>query len=215
MVIAILTVKQSRYLHLLLKMATQLSDHIPEKAAIAVLNLLTEHTVNIKITGHRSSKHGDFRKLQNGEFQITVNGDLNKYHFLLTLVHEIAHLRTYLQKKRHKPHGIEWKRNFQRLMLPFLNPEIFPNDLLPHLAKHLKNPRASTGTDTNLTYALKQHDAHSEKHFIFEIPEGSLFRFKNKNYIKGSLRRTRFECVQVDSKKKYLFNKNAQVKALE
>lgn len=196
-------------------MSDQLLNYIPKSAVAQVLELLTKYPVEIKITPHRSSKHGDFRKLRNGQLQITVNSDLNKYQFLLTLIHELAHLITFLKKKHHKPHGIEWKENFKYLMLPFLNPEIYPNDLLPHLARYLKNPKASTGSDTALSYALKQYDPNSEKRFIFELPVGSLFSFKNKQYIKGNLRRTRFECVQISSKKKYLFNRNAEVTAVQ
>lgn len=190
-------------------------NHIPIEAAGAITELLSKHPVKVKISSHRSSKHGDFRKLKNGQLQISVNHDLNPYQFLLTLVHELAHLVTYQEKNRHKPHGIEWKRNFQHLMLPFLSPDIFPSELLPYLANYLKNPKASTGSDTKLAYALKQYDEDSEKHFIFELPSGSLFSFKNENYIKGDLRRTRYECIQVSSKKKYLFNRNAEVTAVQ
>lgn len=192
-------------------MHTSLIEHIPENATKPLLELLQKNPVQIKIVKHRSSKHGDFRSLKNGDLQISINSDLNKYQFLLTLIHELAHLVTYLEKKHHRPHGIEWKRNFQHLMLPFLNPAIFPNDLLPYLAKYLKNPKASTGSDTQLTYALKQYDPNSGTHLIFELPLGSSFLYKKKKYIKGDLRRTRYECIQLGTHKKYLFNKNAEV----
>ena len=29
-----------------------------------------------------------------------------------------------------KPHGDEWKKEFQKMMLRFLNPEYFPEDIL-------------------------------------------------------------------------------------
>jgi len=140
---------------------------------------------------------------------------LNSYQFLLTLVHEVAHLVTYKQKKHLKPHGIEWKRNFQHLMLPFLQPTIFPPHLLPYLAKYLKNPKASTGSDVNLTYALKQYDEKSGKCFIFELQQGTLFLFKDKTYKKGNKRRTRIECVEIHSNRTYLFNQNVEVKLIK
>ncbi len=192
-------------------MIQKLSKYIPENSIDLVQEILEEHYIKIKIVNNRTSKHGDFKRLLNGSFQITINNSLNKYHFLLTLIHEIAHFVTYKQNKRAKPHGIEWKRNFQHLMLPFIQPLIYPQELLPVLANYFKNPKASTGADVKLTYALKQFDENTGKSFIFELNEGNLFNFKGKTYKKGATRRTRIECVEMHSKRTYLFNQNAEV----
>ena len=189
-----------------------LSKYIPNDAIEQVEGILKDHPIEIKIVNNRITKHGDFKKFKNGNLQITINNSLNKYQFLLTLIHEIAHLVTFKLYKRVKPHGIEWKMNFQHLMLPFLQPTIYPEELLPYLANYLKNPKASTGSDVNLTLALKQYDEMSGKSFIFELPLGSIFTFNNKSFKKGNKRRTRFECVELSSKKNYLFNQNAEVK---
>lgn len=193
-------------------MIEKLSKYIPENAIELVDEILTNHPISIKIVNNRATKHGDFKRSKNGALQITINNSLNEYQFLLTLIHEIAHLVTYKQHKRVKPHGIEWKLNFQHLMLPFVQPAIYPEKMLPHLANYLKNPKASTGADVNLTYALKQHDEMSGKNFIFELQHGSIFTFNNKIFKKGNIRRTRFECIEINSSKTYLFNKNAEVK---
>lgn len=203
--------------HLLLhnKMTEILAKYIPEKSKDLVSEILDNHPIFIKIVNKRTTKHGDFKKLKNGNVQITINNNLNKYQFLLTLIHEIAHFTTFKQYIRVKPHGIEWKRNFQHLMLPFIHPSIFPENLLPHLANYLKNPKASTGADPQLTYVLNMYSKNSEKNFIFEIAYGSLFLFKNKKYKKGAKRRTRYECIEIDSLKTYLFNQNAEVTICE
>ncbi len=189
----------------------ELSKYIPKNAIELVREILSNHPINIKIVNNRTSKHGDFKKVKTGALVITINNNLNEFQFLLTLIHEIAHFTTYKQFKRVKPHGIEWKLNFQHLMLPFLQPTIYPKNLLPYLAKYLKNPKASTGADVNLTLALKQYDEISGKNFIFELEHGSIFTFNNKSYKKGNKRRTRYECTQLDSNKTYLFNQNAEV----
>jgi hypothetical protein len=93
------------------------------------------------------------------------------------------------------PHGAEWKHTFQRLMIPFIRPEIFPHNLLPLLARHFKNPKASSDTDATLALALKQFDErNTEKNYIFEIPYGSQFRIDNgKVFKKIALRVKRYE----------------------
>lgn len=192
-----------------------LSKYIPENAVNLVKEMLINHPVQIKIVNKRNSKHGDFKLTKNGDLQITVNNNLNSYQFLLTLVHEVAHFVTMKEKKHLRPHGIEWKRNFQHLMLPFLRPIIFPQHLLPYLAIYLKNPKASTGSDVNLTYALKQYDDKSGKNFIFELQHGSIFIFNNKTFKKGNVRRTRIECVEISSNKRYLFNQNTEVEFIK
>jgi hypothetical protein len=176
-----------------------------------VFELLENYPCHLKIVKNRKTKHGDFRKFSNGDYQITINNDLNIYRFLLTLVHEMAHLVTYKKKKNVKPHGIEWKRNFQHLMLPFVNPEVYPGEILPFLAKYLINPRASTDADANLSLALKQYDELSNKSFIFEIPMDTKFTHNNRIFIRGNKRRTRYECIEVQTDKKYLFHQNAEV----
>ncbi|MCH3880791.1 MULTISPECIES: SprT-like domain-containing protein [Tenacibaculum] len=192
-----------------------LIKYIPEKAIPLVEYLINEHNINLKIVSQRQTKHGDFRKLANGKMQITVNNNLNEYQFLLTLIHEIAHHVAHVKFGRVQPHGKEWKTVFQHLMLPFLQPEIYPKEIVPFLAKYLKNPKASTDADVKLSLALRGFKAETGKNFIFEIPNGSVFKFKNKLYKRGAKRRTRYECLQIQTKRVYLFNQNVEVELYE
>ena len=193
-------------------MSNSLHKSLPPNARSLVDELLETQHVTVKIAKKRKTKHGDFRVFPNGDCQISVNNNLNPYQFLLTLVHEIAHLRVFKDAKRDKtPHGTLWKTQFKHLMLPFLKPDIFPLDLLPHLAKYLKNPKASTGSDVKLSRALKQYDVNSGKNFIFELKEGTAFKYNNKIYVLGKKRRTRFECLAVQTQRIYLFNQNTEI----
>lgn len=198
-------------------MQTPLLDFIPAAAHSLVSELLAIDNLVVKVKNERKTRHGDYRALSNGQHQITVNSNLNPYRFLITLIHEVAHFEAY-KKYGHaiKPHGKEWKRTFQHLMLPFLRPEIFPMDLLPLLANHFKNPKASSDTDTVLALALKQYNEDNDKTYVFELPLGTTFKLYNGRIFKrGIQRRKRIECVEVKSGKLYLFNPNAEVEVLE
>lgn len=193
-----------------------LARYIPEHAVKPVFDLIVANQVHLKIVNERQTRHGDYRRGHTGKHEITVNASLNKYRFLITLIHEIAHLVAFEKFGRNiKPHGEEWKFTFQRLMVPFIRPEIFPGQLLPLLARHFKNPSASSDTDTTLSLALKQYDAQNDKNYIFEIPYGSVFRIKNgKIFKKLAVRTKRFECIEISSGKTYLFNPNAEVELI-
>ncbi len=197
-------------------MKNTLHEYIPQNAVAMVLNLLKHDHLTVKIKKERKTRHGDYIRLPNGKHQITVNSNLNKYRFLITLIHEIAHFEAYKAYGRFiKPHGLEWKRTFQHLMLPFLNPGIFPNDLLPLLAKHFKNPKASSDTDVELAYALKQFDDTTDKTYVFELPLGSIFKIHNGKVFQISHKRVkRYECVEVKTGKLYLFNPNVEVEII-
>ena len=198
-------------------MQNKLQDFISIHALPKVLKLLEHDNLLVKIKNERKTRHGDYMRLANGKHQITINSNLNKHRFLITLIHEIAHFEAYKSYGRFiKPHGIEWKRTFQHLMLPFLNPEIFPIQLLPLLAKHFKNPKASSDTDVKLALALKQFDEPNDKTYIFEVPKGSNFKLYNgKIFEMGKKRVKRYECIEIKSGKLYLFNPNAEVELLK
>ena len=193
-----------------------LFKYIPEHSVDAVFELIKVNQVHLKIVNERLTRHGDYRKGLSGKHVITVNTSLNKYRFLITLIHEIAHLVAFEKYGRNiKPHGDEWKLSFQRLMVPFIRPEIFPSQLLPLLARHFRNPKASSDTDATLALALKQFDPENDKNYIFEIPYGTFFRIHNgKIFKKVALRLKRYECLEISSGRTYLFNPNAEVELL-
>ena len=198
-------------------MQTTLFDFIPTASHSIVKTILDNDNLMVKVKNERKTKHGDYRQLSNGKHQITINSNLNQYRFLITLIHEIAHFEAYNKFGRFiKPHGKEWKMTFQHLMLPFLRPDVFPLGLLPLMAKHFKNPKASSDTDAQLALALKQFDERNDMTYVFEVPLNQTFKLYNGRVFKrGDKRRKRYECVEVNSGKLYLFNPNAEVEVLE
>jgi len=196
--------------HVLLK-------YLPEHAVVPCFELIRNKGVNLKVVNERVTRHGDYRLLPDGSHQITVNANLNPYRFLITLIHEIAHLVAFeTYGRRIKPHGREWKQTFQQLMLPFLRPEIFPSTLLPLLANHFRNPKASSSTDANLSIALKRFDQPGEGSLLYELPLGSIFCIKNgRTFKKGPRNVKRYQCVEIGTGRLYLFQPNAEVQAIK
>ena len=190
-----------------------IGEYVPKAAIEPCYELLRSQQVRIKVVSHRVTKHGDYREMPSGYHQITLNASLNPYRFLITLIHEIAHLLAFEKYGRQiKPHGSEWKQTFKDLMLPFLRPEIFPSELLPLLAKHFINPKASSSTDVKLSLALNRFDGGEDRTYLRDLPQGSVFRIHNgKHFEKGMKRVKRIECKAVDSGRVYLFQPHTEV----
>lgn len=198
-------------------LVSELFQYIPENSHPYISQLVKNDNLLIEIKNERKTRHGDYKELAAKKYQITVNNNLNRYRFLITLVHEIAHFETYQNFNRFiKPHGKEWKRTFQRLMLPLLNPEVFPIDVLPLLANHFKNPKASSDTDVQLSQALRRYDVDNNKTYVHEVKIGSRFKIYNgREFKRGNKRTKRYECIEINSGKLYLFNANAEVEIVD
>ena len=190
-----------------------LARYIPEQTVAPIAEHIVNLKVHLRITKERSSKLGDYRAPSDGRgHRISINHNLNQYAFFITLVHELAHLVTW-NHFQHKvnPHGLEWKRYFQELMLPFQDKGIFPNDVELALRRYLKSPAASSCSDPNLQKVLSHYDSEPVIH-LDDIPPGARFGLNNGMvFIKGEKRRTRYRCVEEKSGKAYLVSGIAEV----
>ena len=197
-----------------------ITNRVPPDALAHCVALFEENPFQLKITRNRKSKSGDYRYDRRTDLSIvTVNSGLNKYAFLITLIHEIAHHTTRLRHRSTvQPHGPEWKNEFRNLMLPLVNPLVLPDDLIRLLARHLKKPKASTWSDGPLSMALRKYNGEpfdiTELH-LDEIPEGKEFAFNDKVFTKINRRRTRILCKDSVSGRKYLIPGQAVVKVIE
>ncbi len=194
-----------------------LEKYIHKDAAKTIAQWIVNSNCNFKITKSRSSKFGDYRPPYGSSgHRISVNHDLNAYAFLITTVHEFAHLKTWNEnKQRVKPHGLEWKANFRNLMLPFLEMDIFPIDIQTAVSSYLQNPKASSCSDTDLFRTLNQYNVQKEGLLTVEnIPHKSVFFLKNgRAFEKGEKLRKRYRCVEIDTRRVYLFSPLAEVKS--
>jgi SprT protein len=191
-----------------------LSKYIPDPAVPIIAEWIYVYDFKLKIKKSRSSKYGDYRPpLENTNHHISVNHDLNPYAFLITLVHEIAHLSNYKKNSNNvKPHGEEWKQEFRILMVPFINLEVFPTDVNNALTHYLRNPAASSCSDISLLRILKKYDKREGAIFLEDLPAGTIFIFgRGRHFKKGEKIRKRFCCLEINTRRKYLFNPLSEV----
>lgn len=191
--------------------------HLPDKSISYCYELWRSHPFRFLVTKKRETKLGDYRyHYQHKSHTITVNGDLNKYTFLVTFLHEVAHLKAQvLYGSRIKPHGLEWKNEFKSLLYPVMTEEVFPENVLNALKNYLRNPKASSCTDIELLKALGEHDENNHLLFLSDVGRGDTFRFNKKYYIKESSIRTRAICKELKSGKKYYISEGAQVEVFQ
>lgn len=195
-----------------------LSKYIPDEAAPLISKWIDHYRCDFKISRNRDTKLGDYRPPQRGDgHKISVNHNLNKYAFLVTTVHEFAHLQTWNEHKQQaKPHGLEWKNNFKKMMQPFFELDIFPMDVKKAIVSYLQNPAASSCSDLNLYKTLRSYDQKDPTLLSVEkIPDQHAFIMKNGRIFKklGKIRK-RYRCVEVKTGLIYLFSPIAEVKLL-
>ncbi|MFZ1529319.1 MAG: SprT-like domain-containing protein [Ferruginibacter sp.] len=187
-----------------------LIPYLPEGSFEPVLHYIQTYKVQLTITRSRQSILGDYRHAWgNKGHRISINGNLNKYSFLITLLHELAHLFTF-ERHHHRAaaHGKEWKAEFGKILAEFVEKKIFPPDIETTLLQSLKNPAASSCADSKLMRVLRNYDEKKDGHFLVEqLPEGSLFRIKGgRLFKKGAKMRTRYKCFEPATGKYYLFS---------
>lgn len=199
-------------------MSATLLKYIPEDALPTVRKWFKTYSFHLRISKSRVSKYGDFRPASRGKAdRISVNGDLNQYHFLITLCHEVAHVACW-QRYQNKvnPHGKEWKSIYTELLSDLLQHIRLPESLQSAVQQHMQQPKASSCSDPQLLRALKKFDPENNKVFLEEIPIHSTFHFRGGRFFtKGAKRRSRFECIELGTNRKYLINGNAEVELSE
>lgn len=194
-----------------------LKKYIPSEAIDITIRYLKEYKIHLRITKNRNSKLGDFRPpVRSGVNKVSINFDLNEYAFLITLIHETAHVYVWENYgNKPKPHGREWKDAFRELMNPILDENIFPEDIDFALRRYLRNAKASSGSDVNLSRILGKYD-NSTYIVLEDLPMNAVFRINNgKTFRKLEKRRTRYMCICLDDQKNYTINPLVKVEQIK
>lgn len=196
-----------------------LASYLPEGTFDQVMAFLLQYKVHLTITRERASILGDYRHPDgNGKgHRISINGSLNRYSFLITLLHEIAHLTTFNKyANRVAAHGKEWKQEFSAILRDFVGKGYLPHDVEQAVRQSMSNPAASSCADENLMRVLRNYDDRKDTHFLVEqLPLHQLFRTKDgRIFRKGERIRKRYRCEEVASKRIYLFSPVYEVEVL-
>ncbi|HTA82149.1 MAG TPA: SprT-like domain-containing protein [Bacteroidia bacterium] len=196
-----------------------LLKYIPETAVDIIAGWIYSFDFKLKIKKARASKYGDYMPPVKGKnHQITINHDLNKYAFLITLIHEIAHLSAWKKFGNNiASHGKEWKQEYRVLLHPFLNETVFPADIIASLKAYMIDPAASVCNDTKLFRVLNKYNTtQTDLHLLEDLPLMSVFETTgNEKFIKQKKYRTRYLCTKISTKEEYLFHGLAQVKPVK
>ncbi len=195
---------------------SELGQYLPANCWQSVIDYLNEFKVHLTITKQRKSILGDYRKNGYlGVHRISINGNLNRYSFLITLLHELAHLIAFEKFGfRIQAHGKEWKNVYSHLLDEFLKKQVFPKDVQYELVKTLKNPSASSCAEDSLIRVLKNYDNSSfvSSTFVETLPENALFKTDSGRIFKKITKlRKRIKCIEVKTGKVYLFSPVCEV----
>jgi SprT protein len=191
-------------------------NYIPPNAQSYCKALKAQYEFKFILKKSRLTKLGDFRVSRaSGQYSVSVNHDLNPYQFLITFIHELAHLKVAEEHPRSvKSHGREWKNAFKELLQPILKDDVFPEPIYTVLKKHMLNPKAAAGSDPRLWNALKTFDVSVESQQLISVADGTSFIFRNKQFTKLKKRRTRILCKAKGTNRLYLIPGVAEVETL-
>lgn len=195
-----------------------LQKFLPTHTYDAVAQYLQYYKVHLTVARERKSILGDYRhRTHFSNHRISVNGNLNHFSFLITLLHELAHLLTFEQHgSKVLSHGKEWKMIYGKLLHQFVQNKIFPADIEKELLSSLKNPAATSCAEDGLIRVLRKYDdAKTHIRLVEEIAENGLFRCNDgRIFKKGEKMRKRFKCIEVQTGKVYLFSPVYEVETI-
>jgi SprT protein len=182
----------------------KLRPFLPEGAEYYISKFIIENTVQFTVSKARKSKLGDYRQPWDGKpHRISVNGNLNRYAFLVTTIHEMAHLCTFDKYGAGvKSHGIEWKNEFKDLFQPIINKEILPTDITMAVNNYLRNAKAASCSDDRLYRVLRRYD-ENRGILVEHLEYGDVFEIKGKVFVLGKKLRKRYECKEQKSGKMF------------
>lgn len=196
-----------------------LQNYLPDGTYEPVLSYLRQFKVHLTVARERKSILGDYRhRTHRDNHRISVNGNLNRFAFLITLLHELAHLLTFENHgNRVAAHGKEWKHIYGRLLDQFLQHKVFPSDIENELLHSLNDPAASSCAEDGLIRVLRKYDKPDSRfRLVEEISLGKMFRTSDgRTFQAGKKLRKRYQCKEVATGRVYLFSPVYEVEMID
>lgn len=191
---------------------------IGEKAALFI-DVQTKGLVfHLKVTKARETKYGDYSSpIKNKKQRITINGNLDKYSFLLTLLHELAHLMVFENyDKKVKPHGKEWKYCFSQILLKAINDNIFPLSVNETINKYYINKQSFThNSRVKISNAIDKELGIPESIRLENIPiNKTVLLINGMTVTKLEQKRTRCICRNLEDRRLYYIHKFIEVESV-
>lgn len=199
---------------------TQFASYLPKGVIDEIKKWFEKYSIQLIITRERKSILGNYTHphARQAYHKITINGNQNPYSFLITLLHELAHLQAFVTYGlKIAPHGKEWQEVYRNIIKHYLGKGVFPPDIESVLLQSLTRVRAGSCTDKHLYKALAQYDVEPVDglKWVEELQPDTYFVDRNgKVYQLKHKRRTRFLCEQLPSRKQYLFQPVARVRPI-
>lgn len=197
-----------------------LARYLPSSAVEPVYRFMSENKVRLRITPVRTSKLGDYRRPspRHPYHEISINGDPPEYFFLMVLLHEMAHLRTFVAYGSDvQPHGHEWQEQYRQLLIQYFNEGHFPAETYPLFKRYTDHVPLNRAAGQELEMALKRYGmAGSEEPqtILDDLQPGACFRLKShpdRVFINIEKRRKRHLCSEKKTGRQYLVSGNAEV----
>lgn len=189
--------------------------YLPEKIVYYITEKLDTLNIKLIISKPRLTKLGDYKPPVIKEYhRISVNRDLNKYSFLITLLHEIAHALVWNKYKgRVKPHSQEWKSEFRELLEEVLAYRVFPRDIESAIHKYfLISGNFSKSSYDKLNEVLRGHTQGVTYLRIMDIPENCTFKLRGgREFVKMKRIRKRYRCKDVGNGRLYTVSPYTEV----
>jgi len=204
------------------RLPAALWPRLPDNTHAYVKELLSAHPVDVRLSRPRRTKLGDHRSPTGvrRRHRVSVNDDLNPYAFLTTLLHEIAHAATWERHRarirRVRPHGPEWKAEFERILLPVVVGRMLPEDVGLALERSLGKLAAATCSDRGLMLALARYDVVDPGLvFVESLPAGTTFRTDGGRVFRlGPKLRSRYRCIEQRTGREYRMHSLCRVEPL-
>ena len=187
-----------------------LDNYLPTGAYPYVAEYLHQFGIHLTISRERSTILGDYRPaFLHYAHRISVNGNLNPYAFLITLLHEMAHLLVFEHfGPKVLPHGVEWQQRYGQLLAIFIEKKLFPNEIEKALLRTISKPSATSCGEEELMRVLQKYDPiNNGRVRVEELMQGQQFKIPDgRIFIKGEKLRKRHKATELSGGTVYLFS---------